>query len=234
MSFVPCRAMAHALGVYVSRRELFSSARRYEIARTLAEPLVARFGLPADTNPDLLLCALYLPHVHRRSGRPGNCPRGRATPLRWPMRRWRSDESRAAAGPPPHRLARTGNDVPGTGAGARQKARRRRRAAICQRLSQRVCRPGIGRRLSAPSAHRAVSARPGGPRPQPALSQPSVPLARLGHGTAGRRTPAALGRSYAVARVCHLLGHLLRLAGARLCVTRVLRASRRRRRIGVA
>jgi len=53
------RALTSALAVYVTRRELFSAPRRWEIARMLAEPLAERFGLPADTNPDLLLCALY-------------------------------------------------------------------------------------------------------------------------------------------------------------------------------
>jgi uncharacterized RDD family membrane protein YckC len=58
-SFVAGQAMAQALSVYVGRRELFSPARRYELARTLAEPLCERLNLPAYTNPDLLLCALY-------------------------------------------------------------------------------------------------------------------------------------------------------------------------------
>jgi uncharacterized RDD family membrane protein YckC len=58
-SFVAGEALAQALSVYVGRRELFSPARRYELARTLAEPLCERWGLPPDTNPDLLLCALY-------------------------------------------------------------------------------------------------------------------------------------------------------------------------------
>ncbi len=58
-SFVVHRDMAQALSMYVARRERLSPARRYEIARTLSEPLVARFGLPLETNPDLLLCALY-------------------------------------------------------------------------------------------------------------------------------------------------------------------------------
>jgi hypothetical protein len=57
--FVASRALGHALSVYVARRELFPPARRFEIARTLAEPMAERFGLPAETNPDLLLCALY-------------------------------------------------------------------------------------------------------------------------------------------------------------------------------
>jgi uncharacterized RDD family membrane protein YckC len=57
--FVAPRGLAHALSVYAARRELFSPPRRFEIARTLAEPLCERFGLPRDTNPDLLLCALY-------------------------------------------------------------------------------------------------------------------------------------------------------------------------------
>ncbi|MFV1968574.1 MAG: hypothetical protein ACC628_24400, partial [Pirellulaceae bacterium] len=32
---------------------------RREVARHLAEPLLARFGFPPDTSYDLLLCALY-------------------------------------------------------------------------------------------------------------------------------------------------------------------------------
>jgi uncharacterized RDD family membrane protein YckC len=58
-NFVPPRAMARALSIYVARRKLFPASRRHEIARTLSEPLAERLGLPADTNPDLLLCALY-------------------------------------------------------------------------------------------------------------------------------------------------------------------------------
>ena len=58
-SYVVPREMAHALSVFVSRRERLAPARRYEIARTLSEPLVERFNLPPNTNPDLLLCALY-------------------------------------------------------------------------------------------------------------------------------------------------------------------------------
>lgn len=57
--FVAGRGLAHALSVYVARRELFPPARRFEIARTLGEPLTQRLGLPPETNPDLLLCALY-------------------------------------------------------------------------------------------------------------------------------------------------------------------------------
>jgi uncharacterized RDD family membrane protein YckC len=59
VNFAASRAMSQALSIYVARRELFSPPRRFEIARTLAEPLCVRWGLPADTNPDLLLCALY-------------------------------------------------------------------------------------------------------------------------------------------------------------------------------
>ncbi|REK06807.1 MAG: RDD family protein [Planctomycetota bacterium] len=59
VSFTVSRGLAHALSVYVARRERIAPARRYEIARSLAEPLAARFSLPGDTNPDLLLCALY-------------------------------------------------------------------------------------------------------------------------------------------------------------------------------
>lgn len=53
------RGMAQALSLYVARRDRIAPARRFEIARTLSEPLAERFGLPRDINPDLLLCALY-------------------------------------------------------------------------------------------------------------------------------------------------------------------------------
>jgi uncharacterized RDD family membrane protein YckC len=58
-SFRSTRAMGHALTAYVARRERFLPARRHEIALILAEPLCPIFRLPPDTNPDLLLRALY-------------------------------------------------------------------------------------------------------------------------------------------------------------------------------
>lgn len=53
------RSMAQTLSSYVERRRYFTPARRREIAGHLGEPLLRRFGLPADTSYDLLLCALY-------------------------------------------------------------------------------------------------------------------------------------------------------------------------------
>ncbi len=58
-NFVVTRSMAKALSTYVERRRFFSVPRRREVAKHLAEPLLERFGLPADTSYDLLLCALY-------------------------------------------------------------------------------------------------------------------------------------------------------------------------------
>jgi uncharacterized RDD family membrane protein YckC len=58
-NFVVTRSMAKALATYVERRRFFTPPRRREVARHLAEPLLARFGLPHDTSYDLLLCALY-------------------------------------------------------------------------------------------------------------------------------------------------------------------------------
>ncbi len=58
-NFVVPRSMAKAISTYVERRKYFSVPRRREVARHLAEPLLERFGLPADTSYDLLLCALY-------------------------------------------------------------------------------------------------------------------------------------------------------------------------------
>lgn len=58
-NFVAPRSMVKAVATYVERRRYFTTARRREIARHLAEPLLEKFGLPADTSYDLLLCALY-------------------------------------------------------------------------------------------------------------------------------------------------------------------------------
>lgn len=51
--------LASLLSSYVMRRKTLAWHRRLEIARHLAEPWRERLGLPADTNYDLLLCALY-------------------------------------------------------------------------------------------------------------------------------------------------------------------------------
>jgi hypothetical protein len=51
--------MARALAAYVPRRRAFSWQRRQEIAAYLGVPLRESFGLPPDTDLDLLLCAAY-------------------------------------------------------------------------------------------------------------------------------------------------------------------------------
>lgn len=58
-NFVVTKTQAKALANFVERRRFFSPQRRREVARHLAEPLLVKFGLPADTSYDLLLCALY-------------------------------------------------------------------------------------------------------------------------------------------------------------------------------
>ena len=58
-NFVVSRSLAKALATYVERRKFFSPPRRKEVAKHLAEPLLAKFGLPADTSYDLLLCSLF-------------------------------------------------------------------------------------------------------------------------------------------------------------------------------
>ncbi|MFT5526984.1 MAG: putative RDD family membrane protein YckC [Pirellulaceae bacterium] len=57
--YVVSRSLARALSSYVDRRRFFTTARRREVARYLAEPLLREFQLPTDTSHDLLLCALY-------------------------------------------------------------------------------------------------------------------------------------------------------------------------------
>ena len=71
-NFKVTRSLRHALAAYVARRELFSAQRRFEIARTLAEPLCRCLSLPPDTNPDLVLCALY--YRAFIADRPGGLP----------------------------------------------------------------------------------------------------------------------------------------------------------------
>ncbi|MEZ6094498.1 MAG: RDD family protein [Pirellulaceae bacterium] len=57
--FVVGRSMATALSNYVERRDFLGRMRIDEIASRIAPKLKERLGLPADTNNDLLLCALY-------------------------------------------------------------------------------------------------------------------------------------------------------------------------------
>ena len=57
--FTASQSLAKALAAYAERRSYFMPARRQEIAQHLARPLLARFGMPADTSYDLFLCALY-------------------------------------------------------------------------------------------------------------------------------------------------------------------------------
>ena len=52
-------SMAKALAIYVERRHFLTPARRREIARHLAIPLIDRFEFRADIDPDLLMYALY-------------------------------------------------------------------------------------------------------------------------------------------------------------------------------
>lgn len=53
------RSLARALSAYVIRRPTFAWRRRIEIALHLSEPLRLSLGLPRETHPDHLLCALY-------------------------------------------------------------------------------------------------------------------------------------------------------------------------------
>ena len=53
------RTLREALSAYMERRKYFPEGRRRDIARHLGQPLCRRFGLPANTDHDLLMCALY-------------------------------------------------------------------------------------------------------------------------------------------------------------------------------
>lgn len=58
-TFSANHSLAQAIGHYMENRQRVSFARREEIARHLADPLIRRFDLLPDTSADLLLCALY-------------------------------------------------------------------------------------------------------------------------------------------------------------------------------
>ncbi|HTM54813.1 MAG TPA: RDD family protein [Pirellulales bacterium] len=58
--FSPGRSLSHALALYVARRRNFAPPRREAMAAPLATLIAERLGLPPETNPDLLLCALYV------------------------------------------------------------------------------------------------------------------------------------------------------------------------------
>ena len=58
-SFYVSNSLAKAIAVYVERRQQLGIARAGEIAAKLAGTLIDRFNLPADTDPDLLICSLY-------------------------------------------------------------------------------------------------------------------------------------------------------------------------------
>ncbi len=57
--FVPSPSMLKTLAQYVDRRRFLASTTTHEIARQLAPAMIRKFGLPNDTDHDLLLCAMY-------------------------------------------------------------------------------------------------------------------------------------------------------------------------------
>lgn len=57
--FRPDGSLVDALAAYVGRRNELSSARRRELAKILTEHFIRAWSLPPNTDPDLLLCALY-------------------------------------------------------------------------------------------------------------------------------------------------------------------------------
>ncbi|GIX00683.1 MAG: hypothetical protein KatS3mg111_4015 [Pirellulaceae bacterium] len=72
-TFRPSQTLAQSIGMYMENRPRWPAARRAEVARHLATPLLDRFQLKPDTSADLLLCALYvkiyLSEEQQRAGR---------------------------------------------------------------------------------------------------------------------------------------------------------------------
>ncbi|QDV22346.1 RDD family protein [Aureliella helgolandensis] len=59
-NYVVSSSLAQTTGTYMENRRRLSPARRDEVAKHLAEPLLAQFGMLNTTSPDLLMCALYV------------------------------------------------------------------------------------------------------------------------------------------------------------------------------
>ena len=57
--FSPSQSMLKALADYVDRRRYLSPETNRDMAKGLAVKMLKRFRLPADTDYDLLLCAMY-------------------------------------------------------------------------------------------------------------------------------------------------------------------------------
>jgi uncharacterized RDD family membrane protein YckC len=53
-------SLAQTTGLYMENRLRLSPARRTEVAKHVACPLIKKFDLLPDTSPDLFLCALYV------------------------------------------------------------------------------------------------------------------------------------------------------------------------------
>ena len=59
-AFVANYTMTQTIGMYMETRRKLPMARRIEVARHLAGPLMKKFEMLPDTSPDLLLCALFV------------------------------------------------------------------------------------------------------------------------------------------------------------------------------
>ncbi len=57
--YSPSQSMLRTLADYVDRRRYLSPETNQDMAKGLAIRMLKRFGLPADTDYDLLLCAMY-------------------------------------------------------------------------------------------------------------------------------------------------------------------------------
>ena len=79
--FVVPLSMAKALSLYVAKRSKLPLMRRQELAKHLADPLIAKFGFMSDTSPDLMLCALYL-HAFYSSSQHSSGPRHSLSPFK--------------------------------------------------------------------------------------------------------------------------------------------------------
>ncbi|MDA7910150.1 RDD family protein [Mariniblastus sp.] len=57
--FVASRGLTQVVAEFAEKRKYLGPQRSADIAKHLAVPLMERFGIPADTDPDLFMCSLY-------------------------------------------------------------------------------------------------------------------------------------------------------------------------------
>ena len=141
------RSMAKTLAIYAERRHYLTPARRREIARHLAIPLIDRFDFRPDVDPDLLMYALYYQvFLSDSSGEVADLgPLAGFSPLRRDQNKPRglmgdstNPISTAAHGSKPNSTPRAGGNMPATAAMGKMVVAQQRSEATSQTSDKNI------------------------------------------------------------------------------------------------